>query len=267
MTQIRVACIQMDVRLCHKGKNLEKALQMAEQAVLEGAELVVLPEVFSTGFCYGSMETSAETVTGPTISALLAFSGKHDCVMVTSIIERVLPASEDLRGTGYYNLGLCIESGEICGTYRKTHPFSRERQYFSPGDSISPIRLRKRDLIIGLEICYELRFPEVARRLCLAGSDILITVAEFPNPRQHVWRTLAVARSVENQIPHIACNRTGVSGDASFFGGSLIVDASGAITQEAGEEECVLVHDIDTAGTVKVRESITVFKDRREDLY
>lgn len=267
MKQIRVACVQMDISLCHKGENLEKALQMAEQAVLQGAELVVLPEVFSTGFCYDSMEASAETITGPTVSALLAFSGKHDCVMVASVIEKMLPASGDMSEAEYYNLGICIESGEIRGTYRKTHPFNRERQYFSPGDSISPIRLRKRDLIIGLEICYELRFPEVSRKLCLAGSDILITVAEFPNPRQHVWRTLAMARSVENQVPHIACNRTGVSGDTSFFGGSLIVDASGAIMQEAGEEECVLVHDIDTAGTAKVRESITVFKDRREDLY
>jgi predicted amidohydrolase len=267
MTQIRVACIQMDVSLCHKGKNLEKALEMAEQAVQEGAELVVLPEVFSTGFCYDNMEASAEAVTGPTVSALLAFSSKHDCIVVASLIERGLCDDGNLSGTVYYNLGLCLESGEIRGTYRKTHPFSRERHYFSPGDSISPIRLRKRDLIIGLEICYELRFPEVARKLCLAGSDILITVAEFPDPRQHVWRTLSMARSMENQIPHIACNRTGVSGDTSFFGGSLIVDASGAIMREAGEEECILVHDIDTAWTVKVRESITVFKDRRGDLY
>lgn len=257
----------MDISLCHKNENLIKALQMAEQAVLDGAELVVLPEVFSTGFCYDNMEASAEAIAGPTVSSLLAFSGRHDCVIVTSIIERQLPGDGDLPGARYYNLGLCLESGEIRGTYRKTHPFSRERQYFSPGDSISPIRLRKRDLVIGLEICYELRFPEVARKLCLSGSDILITVAEFPNPRQHVWRTLALARSVENQIPHIACNRTGASGDTSFFGGSLIVDASGVIVQEAGEGECILLHDIDTAGTAKVRESITVFKDRRGDLY
>lgn len=200
MTRITVACVQMDVSLCNKKENLEKALFMAEQAISKGAGLIVLPEVFSTGFCYDDIEVSAETITGPTVSKLLALSEEHDCVIVASIIEKQPHTSGNLSGERYYNLGLCIESGEIRGTYRKTHPFSRERQYFSAGDDISPIRLRNHDLVIGLEICYELRFPEVARRLCLSGSDILITVAQFPKPRHHIWRTLAIARSIENQI-------------------------------------------------------------------
>jgi predicted amidohydrolase len=260
MTQITVACIQMDVRLCHTGENLLKAVSMAEQAISEGARLIILPEVFSTGFCYERMEASAETITGQTVSTLLDLSLKHDCVIVTSIIEKGSAGR-------YHNLGLCIESGEITGKYRKTHPFKRERQYFSPGDEISPIRLRNHDLVIGLEICYELRFPEVARRLSLSGSDILITIAEFPNPRHNIWRTLAMARAIENQIPHIACNRTGESGETSFFGGSVIVSASGEILQEAGEEECILLQVIDTGETADVRDAITVFQDRREDLY
>jgi predicted amidohydrolase len=260
MTQITVACIQMDVRLCHTEENLLKAVSMAEQAISEGARLIILPEVFSTGFCYERMEASAQTITGQVVSTLLDFSLNHDCVIVTSIIEKGFTGR-------YHNLGLCIESGEITGTYRKTHPFKRERQYFSAGDEISPIRLRNHDLVIGLEICYELRFPEVARKLSLSGSDILITIAEFPNPRHNIWRTLALARAIENQIPHIACNRTGESGETSFFGGSVIVSASGEILQEAGEEECILLQVIDTGETAEVRDAITVFQDRREDIY
>jgi len=267
MTQITVACIQMDVRLCHTEENLLKAISMAEQAISEGARLIILPEVFSTGFCYEEMETSAQTITGQTVSTLLDLSRKHDCVIVTSIIEKEFPQNRKGFTGRYHNLGLCIESGEITGTYRKTHPFKRERQYFSAGDEISPIRLRNHDLVIGLEICYELRFPEVARRLSLSGSDILITIAEFPNPRHNIWRTLAVARAIENQIPHIACNRTGESGETSFFGGSVVVSASGEILQEAGEEECILLQVIDTGETAEVRDAITVFKDRRENIY
>ena len=267
MTQITVACIQMDVSLCSKDENLHKAVSMAEQAISKGAKLLVLPELFSTGFCYDDMEASAETITGLTVSVLQDLSRKHDCVIVTSILEKELSQDRGASAGRYYNLGIYIESGEITGTYRKTHPFKRERQYFSSGDNISPCRLRSHDLIIGLEICYELRFPEVARKLSLCGSDILITIAQFPKPRHHVWRTLAIARAIENQIPHIACNRTGESGETSFFGGSMVVDASGQTLQEAGEDECILLHVIDTAETSKIREEITVFKDRREDIY
>jgi predicted amidohydrolase len=267
MTQITVACVQMDVCLCHKEENLLKAVSMAERAISKGAQLIVLPEVFSTGFCYEGMEDSAETIKGPTVSKLLDFSLRHDCVIVTSIIEKESPQSKKGLTGRYYNLGLCIESGEIAGTYRKTHPFKKECQYFSAGEDISPIRLRNHDLLIGLEICYELRFPEVARKLSLSGSDILITVAEFPNPRHPVWRTLALARAMENQIPHIACNRTGESGESSFFGGSVIVSASGEIMQEAGVDECILMHVLDTEETAKTREAITVFLDRRQDIY
>ncbi|WP_292461537.1 carbon-nitrogen family hydrolase [Methanolobus sp.] len=267
MTQITVACIQMDISLCSKDENLHKAISMAEQAISKGAELLVLPELFSTGFCYDDMEASAETITGLTVSMLQDLSRKHDCVIVTSILEKELSPDRNASVGSYYNLGICIESGEIMGTYRKTHPFKREKQYFSSGDNISPCRLSKHDIIIGLEICYELRFPEVARKLSLSGSDILITVAQFPKPRYNVWRTLAMARAIENQIPHIACNRSGESGETAFFGGSMIVDASGQILQEAGEGECILLHVIDTAETSKIREEITVFKDRREDIY
>jgi len=111
----------------------------------------------------------------------------------------------------------------------KTHPFKTENSYFSKGDSIEPISLKKQNLKIGFEICYELRFPEVARKLSLAGSDLLVTTAAFPNPRSEHWNILAKARAIENQIPHIACNRIGSAPDCSYFGNSMIIDAWGEV--------------------------------------
>lgn len=223
---MKVACVQMDVLHCRKQENLEKALYMALEAVEKEAKIIVFPEVFSTGFCYENFDHTAENLPSPTLENLACFSKANDCVLIGSIIEKNNPEQEfstnemsahssntnnsgSNNSTLYYNLGFCFESGILTGTYRKTHPFKKENQYFCKGNSIEPITLRKQNLRIGFEICYELRFPEVARKLALAGSDLLVTTAAFPNPRSEHWKTLARARAIENQIPHIACNRTG----------------------------------------------------------
>lgn len=275
---MKAACIQMDIHHCKKQTNIDHALSMAEKAVAEGAEHIVFPEVFSTGFCYDNIEESAECAPYPTIETLCDFSKKHDCILIGSIIE----AADDEKTNALhdrpsyscnynynynYNLGFCIESGKLAGTYRKTHPFGQEKSYFCGGDTIMPIRLEKNDLTIGLEICYELRFPEVARKLSLAGADILVTIAEFPNPRRNHWKTLAIARAIENQIPHIACNRTGKDPYSTFFGGSMIIDAWGDVKAQASNEECIIMHDIDMLEKDNIRKTIPVFDDRRPNLY
>ena len=129
----------MDVLQCRKQENLEKALHMALKAVRKGAELIVLPEVFSTGFCYEYLDHAAETLPSPLLENLACFSEANDCIIMGSVIEKV--ASEETSNSGtpadfenstlsdssnspfYYNLGFCFESGALAGSYRKTHPF------------------------------------------------------------------------------------------------------------------------------------------------
>lgn len=263
MNSIKVACIQMDISHCNKEANLLQAFRMAETAVSEGADILVFPEVFSTGFCYDHIESCAESENGKAIQEMCAFSRDHECVLIFSIIEKQVVEND----INYYNLGVCIEDGEVVGTYRKTHPFKKEKQYFSSGDEIEPIRLKNRQLTIGMQICYELRFPEVARKLALEGSDLLVTIAEFPTPRGHIWKSLAIARAIENQIPHVACNRVGKGPDQSFFGGSIIVDALGEVKEEADDSGSVIVQNIDLERTMEIRSMIPVFEDRRSDLY
>lgn len=280
---MKVACVQMDVLHCRKQKNLEKALYMALEAVEKGAEIIVFPEVFSTGFCYENFNHAAENLPSPTLENLACFSEANDCVLVGSIIEKTASKKEvsdnrtstdsnnstlsDSNSTLYYNLGFCFESGILAGTYRKTHPFKNENQYFSRGNSIEPITLKNQNLKIGFEICYELRFPEVARKLALAGSDLLVTTAAFPNPRSEHWKVLAKARAIENQIPHIACNRIGSAPDCSYFGNSMIIDAWGEVKADAGNKACVIVHNLDLSRKDEVRKMIPVFEDRRTELY
>jgi len=310
---MKVACIQMDVLQCRKQENLEKALYMALKAVKKGAELIVFPEVFSTGFCYENLSHAAESLPSPTLENLACFSEANDCIILGSIIqkdsgeactedcgefggeggmedrgdsgkkgskkgekgssakEKEIPESKDSterkNSALYYNLGFCFESGTLAGTYRKTHPFKAENGYFSKGGSIEPISLKKQNLKIGFEICYELRFPEVARKLSLAGADLLVTTAAFPNPRAEHWKTLAKARAIENQIPHIACNRVGSAPDCTYFGNSMIIDAWGEVKADAGSKECAIVCDLDLAGKDEIRKAIPVFEDRRIELY
>jgi predicted amidohydrolase len=305
----------MDILHCRKQENLEKALHMAIKAVTKGAEIIVFPEVFSTGFCYEELDHSAESLPSPTLENLACFSEANNCILIGSIIQKVIEEDEDVEenkdnkenekneingftrkeagskeetnrftekeneaagnegskgsknAAHYYNLGFCLESGILAGIYRKTHPFKKENKYFSRGSSIEPIPLKKQNLKIGLEICYELRFPEVARKLALAGSDLLVTTAAFPNPKSEHWKTLVRARAIENQIPHIACNRIGSAPGGSYFGNSMIVDSLGEVKVDAGDKESVIVFDIDLSAKDEIRKDVPVFKDRRVELY
>lgn len=263
MQPIKIAAIQMDICHCNKQKNIEKAIHFSEEAISKGADIIILPEVFSTGFCYEDIEKASESSPYPTIEELAAFSKKNKCIMIGSIIEKHSSENRDR----YTNLGFCLEDGELVGTYTKTHPFGKEKGYFTSGDTIEPIHLKKHELTIGLQICYEIRFPEIARKLCLSGADILMTIAEFPNPREHQWRTLATARAIENQIFHIACNRSGSDPSSTFFGGTMIIDPLGTVLADAKEGECVIIEEIDTSIMRKTRRAIPVFDDRRPELY
>jgi len=292
---MKVACIQMNISLCSKEKNLEHALILAKEAVLKEAKILVFPEVFSTGFCYSRLEELAEPASGPTIKTLCAFSKEHDCILAGSIVEQAEERAEknlisrerdtvnqdnggqenkDEEGDGngnedgnensvnngetglkkcstqkekpfQYNLGFCIESGELVGLQRKTHLYGPEKAHFALGNQIIPIKLEKHDFSIGLIVCNELRYPEVARKLALGGADILISVAEVPDFYGPSWRIFSLARALENQLPHIACNRVGKDIYSTYFGGSVIVNPGGNIIAEAGEEECTLIGDID----------------------
>ncbi|HNQ54387.1 MAG TPA: nitrilase-related carbon-nitrogen hydrolase, partial [Methanothrix sp.] len=113
---------------------------------------------------------------------------------------------------------------------------------------------------VGLEVCYDLRFPEMARSLALEGADFLVTPAQFPAPRRRQWRALAIARAIENQMPHLACNW-------AEGGGSLMVEADGEVLAEAGSGQTVICADISLSRRDLFRREIPCFSHRRPDVY
>lgn len=240
---MRAACIQLQVDLCRREDNTKRALELAESALEMGADILVFPELFLTGFCYDP--SAQDHPPYPSLEPFRTLARERSCIIIGSIIS------------GEYNLGFCLDPGEI--QFRpKIHPFDQEKAHFKGGDFIAPVITTRGN--IGLEVCYDLRFPEVARSLALQGADLLVTVAQFPSTRRVHWRTLCSARAMENQMPHIACNW-------AEGGNSMIIDARGEVVAEAGQFEDVIVEEIDLAGRDQFRREVTCFRDRRPEVY
>jgi predicted amidohydrolase len=246
---MKAACLQLHVEPCRPEENLSRALQMANAALAKGAQILVFPELFLTGFCYEpslQSSSSAEDCSPyPSLDPFRALAREHDCLIIGSL------------RTGRQNLGFCLDSDGL-QLRPKIHPFAGEKEHFDGGDNITPLPTRWGRM--GLEVCYDLRFPEVARSLALQGAEILVTVAQFPAQRQEQWLALAMARAIENQMPHLACNwKRG--------GGSLIIDARGRVIAQAGSEETMILADIDLADRDAFRREVSCFADRRPEIY
>lgn len=240
------ACIQLQIRLCKRDENLRRALTMAADAVEQGAEILVFPELFLTGFCYS--QDLSDSPPYPSLDPLRSFVREHGCTIVGSLVD------------GRLNRGFCLDESGI-GFQDKIHPFGQEKEHFVGGGSISSIPTRWGK--VGLEVCYDLRFPEVARNLALSGADVLVTIAQFPASRGYHWQTLCRARAIENQIPHIACNGAG----PEFCGSSAIIDSWGVPLAEAGSCEATILAEISLEDRDRVREEITALMDRRPEIY
>lgn len=240
---MNAACLQLRVDLCQREDNSKRALRLAESATEMDAEILVFPELFLTGFCYDP--SAQDSLPFHSLNPFMQLAKKQGCLIIGSIIS------------GRYNLGFCLDGEEI-QLRPKIHPFDLEKSHFEGGDFIAPIITKLGS--IGLEICYDLRFPEVARSLSLQGADILVTVGQFPAARLSHWHTLCLARAIENQIPHIACNW-------AQAGGSMIIDAWGNVLAEAGQDEMAIAGKIDLDRRDHFRQEVTCFADRRPEIY
>lgn len=252
---MNAAIAQMNVLHCQKARNLKRSLEYLDQIE---ADIIVFPEVFTTGFCYDRITELAETEPYPTIERLKEVSNDKGNIIIGSIITSG-------PGSKFHNLGFVLDKGEVAGIYTKVHPFGTEKQYFAGGKMIAPIFTSIG--LIGLMICYDLRFPEMARKLALRGADILVTIAQFPSRRQDHWDTLVCARAIENQIPHLACNRIGRDPYNEFVGGSAVIDGWGRVLAHGDSKEGIITAQIYPEEKDRIRNEITCFSDRQETLY
>lgn len=258
---MKIGLIQMAVLPGEVEKNRSKALALMGRAVEQGCGLVVLPEIWTTGYALSNIAELAETVDGETLTALRAFARTHRVEIITGSI----PIK---NGGEIYNNAFALDSmGQILSSYRKIHLFSLlgEERFFQPGDSAAPFAMSFGKA--AMVICYDIRFPELPRTLALKGARALFVPAEWPSLRGDHWRALNIARAIENQMFVFAVNCVGRHKENTFYGHSMAVDPWGQILIEGNEHEAVLTAEVDWNLVDEVRAKIPVFADRRTDVY
>jgi predicted amidohydrolase len=255
---ILAAAIQFNVKQGDVDANLAYVREALPRVAAQGANLAVLPEMWSSGFAYKNLNELALR-TGGILAELLELSKKLKLVIVGSMPEP--------NGNKVFNTIYVADNGTLAGVYRKIHLFSLlgEDRAFSGGDSwlLADTSIGK----VGVIICYDLRFPELSRRLAVEGAQVICVPAQWPKPRQEHWRTLLRARAIENQLFVVSCNACGIIGKLDFFGMSMIIDPKGEVLGEMGGNEGEIIAPLDLQSMIDWRAQIPCFNDRRPECY
>ncbi|NJP51142.1 carbon-nitrogen family hydrolase [Streptomyces sp. SBST2-5] len=239
-----------------EARRLRVAGMVRDQA---GADLVVLPELWTTGaFAYEAFESEAEPLMGPTYEVMAkAASDAGVWLHAGSIPERAPDGP-------LYNTSLVFSpSGALAAAYRKIHRFGfdqGEAVLMGAGSELVTVRLPQTTL--GVATCYDLRFPELFRGLVDAGAETFVVPAGWPERRRSHWTLLAQARAVENQAFVLACGTAGTHAGVPQAGHSIVVDPWGEVLAQAGPGEEVLSVGFDPATVAGTRERFPALKDR-----
>jgi predicted amidohydrolase len=265
---MRVAVAQIDPKLGEPGRNLDVCVARMEEAAAAGVQLIVLPECAIPGYMFDSPEEAmpfAEEIPGPSTEVLDRESRRLGIHAVCGLIER--------DGDALRNSAVLVGPDGLIGTYRKTHlPFLGVDRFAVPGDELSVYETPLGR--IGVEICYDLRFPEVTRSLALKGADLVAHPTNFPVAARIQTELITVARAAENRVYLLTANRCGKERWAEFCGWSQIVDPYGRRLAEADEtEEALLVADVevekarDKDYVIPGEYELYLFGHRRPELY
>lgn len=253
---MRVASIQMSVVEGDKEKTIARALENITRAA--DADLVVLPEIWNVGFMsFDRYESEAEDREGPTLTALRQAAREVDVFLHTgSFVEK--------DGDDYFNSSYLLSpEGDILANYRKIHLFghnSRETQILKPGEKVivadTPLGR------IGMATCYDLRFPELFRRMAEQGAALFLICSAWPYPRLEHWIIFNRARAMENQCFLVSANSVGSNLGATFVGHSMIINPWGVILASGGDEDVILKSEIDLPEVNSAREHFSAYHDR-----
>jgi predicted amidohydrolase len=256
---IRAAIIQFDVRRSDVAWNVKTVKRRIAAMAEQGARLIVLPEMWSTGFANKRLKELSET-TPRILEDLSSVARKLRLTIIGSMPEKV-------RGKVYNTAYVVDRDGSVAGTYRKVHLFSLtgEHRHFKPGRKavVSKTSLGP----IGLMICYDLRFPELCRTLALDGAKMVVVMAQWPAERVAHWDVLLKARAVENQLFVFGANRCGSDPGMAYAGHSRIISPYGKVMARAGKQSATLSATIDLRTVQQIRKHIPCLKERVPEAY
>jgi predicted amidohydrolase len=261
---MKVAVAQISCSLGDSDANLLKVRDFCARARETDADLILFPEMIDTGYSMPVIQAHAASWSGGFVPGLQEIARQLSIAIVSGVSER--------DGASIYNSQVFVDQqGKIIAKYRKTHLYAvapiEEHKCFSPGDTFTSFAFA--GLRFGFSICYDLRFPEMYRRLVLEQSaNALIVSSAWPFPRVEHFRTLALARAIENQSYVIASNRVGKDDDLWFCGSSAIIDPRGvAVAAASADREELIQADLSEDLVLSVRSRVESFAHRRQDLY
>lgn len=261
MSKLSISLGQMRIKLARVEDNLATAERMIGEAAAAKADLVVLPELWSSGYDLENAADYADELGAGMFAQLSETARANATAIFGSVLER--RDGQIMNCAAYYDA-----NGSLGAVYRKIHLFRLFDEHKWLGEGEAPATLAFPWGAAGLSICYDLRFPELFRRYAVAqGAKLMLLCAEWPLARVEHWRALLIARAIENQCFVVATNSCGDTGGTVFGGHSMIIDPWGKIIVEAGEDEGLLSAVIDLEEVDRVRRQIPVFEDRRPDAY
>ena len=254
---MKVAGLQTDIAWEDPAENFRRASAMARQAAKQGARLIVLPEMFATGF---TMDAVAAATPEEETRAFLTGLAKD---LHVTVAGGFVAAGEGLPQN---TCAIFDPDGEELATYVKIHPFSLagENEHYAGGERLATV------LVEGVRvtpvICYDLRFPELFRAAA-DQTDLFLVIANWPERRSDAWRVLLKARAMENQVFVLGVNRVGEGGGQPHRGDSALLDPFGRAIDEASHKPAVVVGEVEPAAVTEAREHFGFLRDRRPDVY
>jgi len=257
----KVAFVQMRPELLNPEVNYERADKLVREAAGKGASLIVLPELFDTGYVFNDieeLESIAQPVpSGKTVEFLEWLAQEVESFIVSGTAEK----ADD----GFYNSAVVVGPSGYIGKYRKTHLFDREKLFFKPGDTgfrVFDLGFAK----VGVMICFDWFFPESARTLALMGADVIAHPANLVMP--YCPKAMPI-RALENRVYTITADRIGEERGVRFIGMSQIASPTSEVLVQAGTDEAVGVAEVDVrvSRNKRLNERNDVFKDRRPEFY
>jgi omega-amidase len=259
MDTFKIALVQIEVVTGELECNLRRARQLLSQAKEHGAQLAVLPELWTTGYDLERANQHSSRISDDGFGQIANLACEFEIYLCGSSLEA--------RAGQYFNTQTVYSpGGRLLAAYSKIHLFGlmNEADFLTPGSKLITVDLPWGRA--GLAICYDLRFPEMFRSYALGGAQLILLSAEWPQPRLEHWRTLLRARAIENQTFVVACNCVGQGNGNTFFGHSMAVDPWGEVLVEGQEHEEVLVAKLDLSRVDEIRQRYPVFADRRAGL-
>jgi predicted amidohydrolase len=261
---MKVAVAQIACSLGDPKANLSKVRDFSSGAKEAGAHMIVFPEMTDTGYSMRVIEKHASHWKTGFVPGLRQIAREVSIAIVSGVSER--------DGSSIYNSQVLIDAkGDVAATYRKTHLYAvapvEEQTCFTPGHSFTTFKLD--GLQFGFSICYDLRFPEMYRKMTTEqNAGVFVISSAWPFPRVEHFRILALARAIENQSYMVASNRVGKDDELWFCGSSAIIDPRGVIIAAASADREELIYaELSKELVESVRRRMPSLGHRRRDLY